>query len=105
MKPFAEKFYKGTAWKHCRASFVKVRVAMDGGMCQHCGDRHGEIVHHVIWLTPENINNPDIALNHNNLEYVCWKCHENIKDPKKLNRRYTFGADGKLMPALPPSAD
>ena len=35
----------------------------------------GEEVHHKIRLTPENISNPAIALNWDNLELLCKKCH------------------------------
>lgn len=32
-------------------------------------------MHHKVKLTPENVNNPDIALNWDNLELLCKKCH------------------------------
>jgi hypothetical protein len=32
-------------------------------------------VHHRIWLTPENINDPNVSLNHENLELLCQDCH------------------------------
>lgn len=34
------------------------------------------MVHHTIILTPDNISNPDISLNHDLLEYVCKPCHD-----------------------------
>jgi predicted kinase len=33
------------------------------------------IVHHTIELTPENINNPEVALNFDNLRGLCLDCH------------------------------
>lgn len=44
------------------------------GLCVRCG-KPGEIVHHKIYLTPENIGNPDISLNPDNLETLCRDCH------------------------------
>lgn len=37
----------------------------------------GKIVHHKVYLTPYNINDPNISLNHNKLEYLCQDCHNN----------------------------
>ncbi|QRN86025.1 HNH endonuclease [Clostridia bacterium] len=36
----------------------------------------GQLIgHHIIELTEDNINNPDISLNPNNIEIICHKCH------------------------------
>lgn len=75
MKPFAEKFYKSNRWKRCRAGYYSYRQAIDGGMCEECHERVGEIVHHKIPLTPENINDPDIATGLGNMKLVCRICH------------------------------
>lgn len=32
-------------------------------------------MHHRIWLTPENINDPSVSLNFDNLELLCQDCH------------------------------
>lgn len=32
-------------------------------------------MHHKILLTPNNINNPEISLNHAHLQYLCLECH------------------------------
>lgn len=78
MKKFARAFYHSRAWKNIR-EFVYRR---DKGLCQRC-KRHnkfqpGKIVHHLIPLTPENIDDPTIALDADNLELVCKRCHEEI---------------------------
>lgn len=49
---------------------------MDGGACEECGRQQGYVVHHTIMLTPDNINNAEITLNHKNLKYVCKSCHD-----------------------------
>lgn len=74
-KEFAKPFYNSKAWKQCRESFISKRISVDGGMCQcGCGEL-GYIVDHMEEITPENINDPDITLNHENLQYLTLECH------------------------------
>lgn len=75
-KPWAEKFYNSARWQHCRAAFIDSRIREDGGMCQRCHEQLGYIVHHKIYLTPLNIDDPEVSLNFDNLEYVCKDCHD-----------------------------
>jgi DNA-directed RNA polymerase subunit RPC12/RpoP len=96
-REFAKALYNSKSWLKCRASFIADRTAIDGGMCQRCGVELGYIVHHKDWLTPENINDPDIALNHSNLEYVCHLCHNKI-DGEEENAQYRFDSEGQLIP-------
>ena len=70
MKEWAKPFYKSKAWQDCREAFFIFRH----GLCERCGGP-GKIVHHKIYLTPENINDPNISLNWDNLELVCQDCH------------------------------
>ena len=78
-KDFAVSFYNGAGWDACRRSFIAERVRKDGGMCQSCRRAKGQIVHHKVELTAENIHDPEIALNHELLEYLCLECHN--KEP------------------------
>ncbi len=75
MKPYAEKFYKGKAWQDCRAAYAKSK----GGLCERCLAKGiykaGEIVHHRVHLSPENIGDAGVALNWDNLELLCRDCH------------------------------
>ena len=98
-REFARAFYDSPAWRKCRAAFIAERRSIDGGMCQACGVALGYIVHHTIPLSPENIDDPDISLNHDRLAYVCQACHNRIDMEK--DDRYTFDADGQPVP-LPP---
>lgn len=72
MKPFAEKFYKSLAWIECRLSFMVSKFFI----CNRCGGA-ATIAHHIIYLTAKNINDPEISLNHDNLEALCHDCHNN----------------------------
>ncbi len=79
-REFAKRFYRSAAWRRCRASFIAEREAVDGGLCEYCRQEPGEIVHHTVWLTPKNIGEPAVALNHSLLRYVCWRCHNRIEE-------------------------
>lgn len=70
MKPWARSFYKSKAWRECRHAFFVSKY----GLCERCGGS-GLIVHHKIYLTPDNINDPSISLNWDNLELLCQDCH------------------------------
>ena len=75
-KEWAKPFYNSKAWKKCRESYIAQRILIDGGMCEVCHKEPIQIVHHKINLTPENINDPDVALNHCMLEGNCKHCHD-----------------------------
>ena len=104
-KEWAKKFYKGKGWLNCRAAYIADRITIDGGVCEKCKDNLGYIVHHKIILTPENINDPDVTYNHNNLEYVCKPCHDEeeghwkakIKKSKATKDGYRFNANGEFV--------
>jgi Restriction endonuclease len=70
VKPWARNFYKSKAWRQCRDAYFVSQY----GICERCGGP-GKIVHHKIWLIPENINDPAVSLNHENLELLCQDCH------------------------------
>ena len=76
MQDWAKAFYKSQAWLKCRNSYIRSRVNLDGGICEECKEEQGYIVHHKVYLTKENVNNPEISLNHDNLMYVCKNCHD-----------------------------
>jgi 5-methylcytosine-specific restriction endonuclease McrA len=99
-RDFARPFYKSKTWQITRAAYIAYRCAIDGGLCETCRKRIGEIVHHVIWLTKENINNPDITLNFKNLKLDCWICHNKEKDKETKPGRFRYGKDGEILPPL-----
>ena len=63
-----------------------------------CG-RPGEIVHHKTHLTPENIDDPTVTLNEDNLELLCRDCHgvEHTKD-LPIDESLMWDEDGNLVP-------
>lgn len=75
MQDFAKAFYNSLAWKKTR-KYIFMR---DSGLCVRCG-AHGDIVHHIIPLTRENIGDDSITLDENNLELLCRSCHAAIHE-------------------------
>ena len=96
MKDFSKAFYKSAAWQHCRDGYIK----SVGGLCERCLKRGlivpGYIVHHKCYLTPENIQDPDVSLNWDNLEYLCQPCHNAIHFKEEHRKRYTINKDGTI---------
>lgn len=114
-KEYARKFYSSQAWNNCREEYKK-KVNY---LCERCLAKgiykHGDIVHHKIFISPNNINDPKITLDHDNLEYVCRDCHAEIHIAKKeayreaykakkifryykrSGRRYKISDDGKIL--------
>lgn len=93
------KFYKSQQWKRCRAAFFKYK----GGLCERCLQKMppeynpGEIVHHKIYLTDENLYDLDVSLNFDNLELLCRKCHAEEHFPEKEEKRWSFDENGNLI--------
>ena len=92
------------SWSHgarAQAAAAK-RRAIDGGMCMDCGERLGYIAHHwPVMLAAETVNDPDIALNHANLRWVCKECHDKYPGhgvAPSLTPLIRFDADGDPIP-------
>lgn len=96
-KDFAKAFYSSKAWQDCRNSYAAKRMHL----CERCLARGiyrpGDIVHHVIEITPETINKPEIALNHDNLRLLCRDCHAEVHKTSSRGRRYLFGENGEVI--------
>lgn len=75
MKDYAKTFYSSKAWKECREAYKKSK----GRLCERCLAKGlivpAEIVHHKIYIGPENIGDPRVTLNWDNLEALCRDCH------------------------------
>src|SRR5690606_14296069 len=93
MKPWARKFYLSREWKRTREAYTRLRH----GLCERCG-AGCKIVHHKVYLTPQNIWDPSVTLNFANLELLCQECHNlehHATVPAAGGLRFT--ADGDLV--------
>ncbi len=94
-RDFSRAFYKSKQWRHIRQIALQhAHFMCENEKCNEC--LHLE-VHHKIHLTPENINDPKISLNLDNLKVLCRDCHfkEHEKDriEAKTGKVYTGDCD------------
>lgn len=87
-QPWADRFYHSKAWLDCRAAVVAERL----GICEEC-QGVGNQVHHMIELTEQNVSDPVIALGADNLQLLCFACHEATKFGRKRAARDDVGFD------------
>ena len=99
-RDFAKAFYRSKAWEICRAGYISYRR----GLCEDCLANGiytpGDTVHHIIELTPDNINDPEISLSWDNLRLVCRDCH--AKEHKRDIKRYKIDELGRVITAGTP---
>lgn len=101
-KEWTNGFYTSKEWRKTRDAYYRFQC----GRCERCmaevlaGARRvedinpGIIVHHKKELTPENINDPAVALSFDNLELLCDEHHN--RQHKAKAKRYTFDAKRKF---------
>ena len=75
-----QAFYKSAKWEAFRENIISERTEPDGTLrCTHCGKaithKYDTIVHHIEELTDENVGDAMISLNPDNVEIICFKCH------------------------------
>ncbi len=92
-KEFAKKFYHSAEWIKTSKAYAASRFYI----CEICGRAAKRyVVHHKKHLTPENINDPGIALNWDNLQVLCTECHNQLHKSKS-NRKIIFDSTGQLV--------
>lgn len=67
---FNKKIYNSAKWRKVRDAYMSEK----NYICERCG-LLAEEVHHKTYLTPANINNPEIVFGKDNLEALCKNCH------------------------------
>ena len=99
--PAVESFYTSWIWRKCRKTFAESK----GNLCERCMKR-GVIepgskdrpleVHHKIPLTADNVTDPEISLNWENLELLCKTCHDQERE-RRGGKRWKIGPDGRVL--------
>ena len=101
MKEFAKKFYQSAEWQRTRLAYLQ----SVNNLCERCEQNNilklAEIVHHKIYLTKDNINDPAVALNPMTLEALCIDCHNKEHLARQTQKRYKFDERGVLI-GIPP---
>lgn len=103
-REFSKSFYNSKEWQKCREYILK----RDNYLCVRCGNP-AEEVHHIERLSPDNIMNPNVTLNEDNLISLCKDCHfaehkdEKIQGIKQnsnntvCSEEYEFDSNGYLV--------
>ena len=98
-RDFAKKFYNSKKWKKCREAYKESK----NGLCERCLKNGkymvGDEVHHKEYLTPDNINDPNITLNWDKLELLCQSCHskEHMSKYDVVREDVMFDEKGDLI--------
>ena len=89
-------FYGTSKWKKCRAKYKSLHPVCE--RCEAAGIiKRTERIHHKVYLTPQNFRDPDISLNFDNLEALCFDCHQAEHNKKKdCREELFFDADGNI---------
>lgn len=101
-REFAKDFYKSQTWIKTRAAFLNSKMHI----CERCENRNGigNIVHHKIYITEDNIDDPGITLNWDNFECLCQTCHNrehHREEDEATAGGLMFDASGQLK-RIPP---
>lgn len=80
-----QSFYKSKEWTSFRKVIIEQHTDADGFVhCAMCGkpilQKYDLIVHHKTELSDANVNNAMISLNPDNVECVCFRCHNKVHD-------------------------
>ena len=75
-----KQFYHSKEWLNFRQLIIAQRMDEDGYVhCAECGKpivkKYDLIIHHKKELTEYNVGNAKVALNPDNVEIVCFRCH------------------------------
>lgn len=99
-REFSKSFYRSKEWQVTRDYVLK----RDNYLCVNCA-KPAEEVHHIIHLTPQNILDPAITMNPDNLISLCRDCHfeqhrgehGNGRKAKEDEQKYYFDKNGVLQ--------
>ena len=92
----ATKFYNSKAWIRCKETYLE-RV---NHLCERCLAKGiyepAYFVHHKKYLTDENFGDQALMFGFDNLEALCFACHNEEHGTVKNQRRWKF-IDGELV--------
>jgi 5-methylcytosine-specific restriction endonuclease McrA len=94
-KDYALSFYRSRAWRDTQAAYMMSQHYL----CERCGSV-ARIVHHIRYITPRNIHDPNITLSWDNLEALCIDCHnaEHMSKGGACAEGLRFNERGEIVP-------
>ena len=90
--PAINRFYRSAAWQQARL----IKITSANGRCEKCGGV-GEEVHHIIHVTPSNVEDLNVTLNQDNLILLCKDCHNKEHGRFTDKREIVFNSDGDMV--------
>lgn len=95
-RPAQKRFYASKKWQRCRDAYLSEHPC-----CERCAKRGivsiAEHVHHIQELDEESYKNPMLSLNFDNLEALCFKCHQEEHHKfSECDEKLYFDANGDL---------
>lgn len=93
-KRVGDAIYHTTRWRKLR----QVYYEHQHGICEHC-QQPGDLVDHIEEITTDNVDDPFITYNWDNLQLLCIPCH-NIKTFRKhhsTREGFSFDDEGNLI--------
>ena len=102
-REFSKRFYNSIEWKKARKAYIELKF----GICERCGKPNSKTVHHKIYITELNVDDPDVTLNFDNFELLCEVCHQKEHHEKYSDTQWglMFDENGDLVKVtekLPP---
>lgn len=86
------RFYSSPEWQRTREAYRKQQRYI----CEKCGTPGAVAVHHIVHLTEDNVDDPNVSLSFDNLQLLCNICHANAH--RKHPRRFVVDEDGNVIP-------
>ena len=109
-QPWATAFYHSRQWTSTREAYMRLPIETESGtcppgMCERCFAagrlRPADTVHHVRMLTPDNIDDPSVSLDQDNLMRLCRDCHAEVHadlHERAFEPRVAFDERGRVVP-------
>lgn len=92
----ARQFYNSKAWLVCKEAYLSKM----NHLCERClaegKYEPAYFVHHKTYLTNENFGNAELMFGFDNLECLCFACHNDEHGKTKQTRRWKF-VNGELI--------
>ena len=91
-------FYHSGQWHKVR----EVAMQREAYVCRLCG-RAASVCHHIKEVSADNVNDPAITLNLDNLMCLCQACHNRIhgEERRRVTREgLAFDRNGRLVQTL-----
>lgn len=92
-----KRFYSSKRWRKCRDNYLS-----EHPLCERCAMAGiasvAEHVHHIKELDDFTVDDPMIALNPDNLEALCFDCHNKEHHAAvEVGEDYYFDNDGNIV--------